>query len=112
MTPEEFVDALRRKIVDENSASYREMFDTTAPESATDPYFKEALRFYRTLQADEKQVLFKIIRQVIVDTMSNVLGVLDTSSSLHVRLRTVELRIDGQEMTGDLQAIFLAAEEE
>ena len=56
----------------------------------------------------QRKVLFKIIRQIQVDTISNVLGIIDgTSGDLQ---ETLTLNADDKEISGDLPDLFLEKE--
>lgn len=77
MTEADFARALKASVVDENTALYRNLFNATPISTATDPYFQRALEFFSQLDAEQRQAFFDIVRQVSVDTVSNVLGVID-----------------------------------
>lgn len=109
MNPEFFADALITDVIDANARLYRDLFANTSIDAARDPYWRRALDLYRSLDAERRAVFFEILRQVSVDTTSNILGVLDGSSSL--RGATGEFRLaygDGEALNGDLQSQFLA----
>jgi hypothetical protein len=77
MSPENFVSEIRAAVVEQNSAIYKDLFESTSVESASDPYWKRALALYASLSDSDRKVLFEIMRQATVDTISNVLGILD-----------------------------------
>jgi hypothetical protein len=110
MTIEDFASAVSRAIVDENTIIYRRLFEQTLKESVKDPYWIEAGTFYAGLSIQQRETLFKIVRQVVVDTTSNVLGILDGTSHVDGSPR-VDLSIDGHLVAGDLQDMFLAVQE-
>ncbi|MDX2080386.1 MAG: hypothetical protein SFU53_06335 [Terrimicrobiaceae bacterium] len=113
MTPENFVTQLRKAVVDENIAIYRDLFESTAPDAASDPYWKRALSFYDSLDEAGRRVLFEIMRQTSVDTVSNLLAVLDGVSALDSAREDFVLRTssDPQQINGSLQDLFLEADE-
>jgi hypothetical protein len=82
MTPNQLAQALKAEIVDANVAIYRDLYRTANRGDAIDPYWAKAFATFDRMEADDKDVLLEIMRQVAVDTVSNVLGVLDGSSSL------------------------------
>ena len=110
MTPEQFVNSLGHAVVDENATIYRRLFEQASAGTARDAYWINAAAFYSGLTAEQKDVFFQVIRQVIVDTTSNVLGVLDGSSHIDGAPR-IELNIDGHRIRSDLQDMFLADQE-
>jgi len=112
MNRDEFVSAIREEIVDSNLSSYRQLFIENRPESATDPYWQEALRFFGSLPTSERTVFFRILRQVTVDTISSILGMLDGVWELKDQEGDFDLLLAGERLNGDLQDEFLAAEED
>lgn len=111
MNTQDFVDGIRKEIgialVD-----YRDMFVGTRPEDASDPYGKTALQFFHELDYAGREVLFSIIRQVMVDTTSNLFAIFDGVSDIPGQDGTFEVRIGDKNLAGSLQDQFLAAEEE
>ncbi len=115
MKPEKFVSNIRQSILADNLIIYRELFNETEIDQATDKYWKEALQLYKKLDKDDQEILFKIMRQVTADTISNLFGVLDGVSWLEDQEDDFKLSIDNdkqEKLNGDLQDIFLEAEEE
>ena len=112
MTPEELVAALRAEVITSGQRDYEKWFRTD-PANARSPYWQRALALFATLQGDEREVFFEILRQVQVDTVSNLLGIIDGSSYLAESAPRLELRaVEGDKLSGDLQDYFLALEED
>lgn len=113
MTPEDFVSQIRLAVVQQNNAIYKDLFGATLPEAANDAYWKRTLTLYHSLNERDRSVLLEIMRQVVVDTVSNLFGILDGTSPLDSSdeefLLTSEA--DGQKLNGNLQDLFLEAEE-
>ncbi|MBI3204444.1 MAG: transposase [Myxococcales bacterium] len=109
MTPEAFVAALRAAVIEENVDTYRELLASTSPETATDAYWRRALAFYRVLDEDQRAVLLDIMRQVAIDTVSNVLGILDGVSGGAATREDFVLVSASDEcrLNGSLQDLFL-----
>jgi hypothetical protein len=110
-TSREFVAAVRSDVIDANLQYYQQMFTTGNAVMATDPYGKEALLFYASLDATGRQRLFKIIRQVMADTISSVLGILDGATNLGQGSGALVLELAGRSLSGTLQDEFLEMEE-
>lgn len=113
MSPEDFVAGLRSAVIEENLTIYRQLFTENTPDDAEDPYWKRALALFMELSADQRAVFFEVLRQVSVDTTSNLLGVLDGVNPVSGRF--VEFSVadeEGNKLSGDLQDHFLAQEEE
>lgn len=111
MTDRDFVTGVQREVLDTNWQIYKQLFAETELRSATDPYWQEALRLYASLDDARREVLFKIIRQVMVDTISNVFGVLDGVTRLKQQSGELVLEVSGRKMNGALQDLFLEMEE-
>jgi hypothetical protein len=112
MSDKEFIRGIRREVIARNLQIYRDMFARTRSEDASDPYGKAALQFFHELDDVGKEVLFSIIRQVMVDTTSNLFAILDGVSGIPGQDGTFEVRLGNKDFAGSLQDQFLAAEEE
>lgn len=113
MNPEEFVKKIRYSVLDENMDIYRDLFENTVIDQTSDLYWQEALKLFKNLDTDAKETLFKIMRQVSVDTISNLFSLLDGISYLEDQSEDFTLTV-GTEiniLNGDLQDIFLEIEE-
>lgn len=112
MSDREFIRGIRREVIASNLQTYRELFVGTRPEDASDPYWQTALQLFGELDDAGREVLFSIIRQVMVDTASNLFAIFDGVSDLPGQDGTFEVRIGDRNLAGSLQDQFLAAEEE
>ncbi len=114
MNPSTFTSQVRRFVIEESLDLYKELFHSTAPEAASDPYMTRALTLFRDLGDDQQSVFFEVIRQVMSDTVSHLMGVLDGVNVLEDPDCTFLLVEDGgtEALNGDLQDLFLALEEE
>lgn len=112
MKPSVFVSSLRSAVVEENVGIYKDLFTSNSPGKVTDTHWRHALSLFNTLNREQQQTFFSIIRQVTVDTTSNVLGIIDGVSAIDGIPGRLELRyVDGSKLSGDLQSLFLAEEE-
>ena len=68
-----FVKSLYESIVKENLKLYKNLYETTNVTPKTDE---------ESLTDDNKDILMRIIEQTMIDTISNMLGVIDGSSTL------------------------------
>jgi len=112
MSDRDFVLGIRKAVVEGNLQTYRELFAGTRHEEASDPYWMTALQFFGELDDANREAFFKIIRQVIVDTVSSLFAVFDGVSELPAQNGTFEVRIGDENLAGNLQDLFLAAEED
>jgi hypothetical protein len=113
MTPENFISQVRSVVVQQNASIYKDLFESTTPEGASDAYWKRALTLHRSLSDAERAVLFEIMRQVSVDTVSNLFGIIDGASALEGPREDFVLtsQPDNRKLNGNLQDLFLEAEE-
>lgn len=113
MKPKDFAIQLRDAVVEQNAAIYKDIYASTTINSASDLYWKRALTLHAALTPKQRAVLFEIIRQTMVDTVSNVFAVLDGVSPLEDSQEDFVLmsKTDPQKINGDLQELFLEIEE-
>jgi hypothetical protein len=113
MSPHEFVGGLRESIIEENLRLYHDLLENTDVSSATDKYWISVLKLYGQLNLEQQDVLLQIVRQVIVDTLSNVLAILDGKVPVQGKFLEMELHLSskGPKVTGNLQDMFLEIEE-
>ena len=103
---EQFIEGLYKNIVEGNMKLYRQFFLYDPNEERTIEYWKNAIAFYDKLDDKDKEILFSIIKSTIVDTVSNVLAVLDGHEDID-RIN-VQVKLNGQENDSELQDAFLA----
>jgi hypothetical protein len=107
----DFIRSLRYIILDHEASSYQDSLDTDDLE-ITDPVWKGISPIYKSMSYEQKTAFLKFIRLVRVNTLSEVLGILDGSSYLSDERVTFTLKAGDEVINGDLQDIFLASEEE
>lgn len=107
-----FVKSLYEYIVKENLQLYKELYETTNVTSKTDDYWKKVIGFYDSLTDENKDTLMTIIEQTMTDTISNMLGVIDGSSTLKGCALESKLLLDSIDTKGELQDSFLEFIEE
>lgn len=113
MNTNEFVQKVYAEIIEGGDTGYRELFSTTKVESVTDPYFKKVLPFFHSLSKEQREILFLIMRQVAVDTLSALFGVLDGVSEIDEQVIEFDLSPgEGQGKLRDIQAHFLEYDDE
>lgn len=107
-----FVKSIYNSIVKENVEIERRLFETTIVGPRTDEYWRAAIGLYNSLDEENRSVLMRIIEQTMVDTISNMLGIIDGSSTLKDCSVELKLLMDGNDAEGELQDSFLAFIEE
>ena len=109
----DFIKALYKSIVKENLEQYIELYETTDESTVTDDYFKETINFYKRLDNENKEILMKkIIEQTMIDTISNMLGIIDGSTTVEHSISEPKLLLDSLDTEGELQDYFLEFLEE
>ncbi|MBW8321032.1 MAG: hypothetical protein K0M49_12065 [Arenimonas sp.] len=113
VTPEDFVMKIRKSVINENQVLYRDLFENTPIDSATDPYWINAKNLFGSLKHDQRDIFLEVIRQTSIDTASNLLGIIDGVNSIDDVNGDFLLTYDGgdEPLNGDLQSIFLVEEE-
>mgnify|MGYP001806337040 CR=1 FL=1 len=102
----DFVNYLKKVIIDDNNQIYKELFETTHLEDVTDDYWESALKLFQNMSSGQRETLMKIIKQVQIDTLSNILYVLDNG----IGLEEIILSTKSEPQTkfnGNLQDIFI-----
>ncbi|MGX4669926.1 transposase [Cerasibacillus sp. JNUCC 74] len=114
MKKQEIIRHLYQSTIKENLTTYRDLFKNTNLNEVTDPYWKESIELYNELSSHNKEVLFKIIEQIEIDTLSTILRILDEGIILEDEEVEFDLTIKGNEksINGDLQDLFLEYDEE
>jgi hypothetical protein len=77
MTKEEMVNGLKKRIIDSSLQIYIEIFDEAKTELKQDKYWIDAATFYKRLSKEEKSIILRIVRQIQIDTLSEVFAYLD-----------------------------------
>ncbi|MED0679990.1 transposase [Aneurinibacillus thermoaerophilus] len=107
-----FVKSLYESIVKENLKLYRHLFETTNVGPKTDEYWRTAIGLFNSLTEENKDILMSIIEQTMIDTISNMLGIIDGSATLKDCSLEPKLLLDSKDTEGELQDLFLEFIEE
>jgi hypothetical protein len=102
-----FVKSLFESIVEENLELYKNLYETTNVSPKINEYWRQTISFYDSLAEEKKAVLMKIIKQTMIDTVSNMLGVIDGSSTLKNCSIEPKLFLDSIDTEGELLEHFL-----
>lgn len=110
MNSKDFVTVLKNAVVNDNMSIYKELFESTLIDDVTDDYWRQALTLFKTLTNDQQDVFFTIIRQTILDTTSNILGIIDGSCMIEGANDDFSLTYgqSNHSLAGDLQRLFLS----
>lgn len=108
---EQFANAVMSGIVDDNMRAYADIVATRTAADVKDEYWKRVLGLLSSASPEQRDVIFSIMRQVAVDTVSSVFGVLDGVSAIEGLMGEITVTYDGVTVNGDLQDYFLSLEE-
>jgi len=104
---EEFVKSIYTAIAEDNVATYKLLFSDTATDENTIDYWKRALSLYEKFDSSQQEIFFSIIENIIVDTISNVLGVMDGVCAIDDKEWSFKVNINGVSTDNSLQDDFL-----
>lgn len=105
MNAEEFTGQVKKVVVDDHVGIYRDLFENT--EKPADPYWQRALSLYKSLDPNQKEVFFEVIRQTTIDTVSSVFAVVDGVTQLDGQDGDCSLICGTDQLSGELQDHFL-----
>lgn len=92
-------------IVMENYSIYKDLFMNTDIATVSDEYWKSSLNLFMKLSDNDKDIFFKILKQVSIDTISNMLAFIDGTMDLE-DIDDVSLMISSKKIE-DMQDSFL-----
>jgi len=107
MNDREFVISVQKELIDLPLQFHRLLI----AEAGTHPYGQEAMEFYATLDETGKETFFKIVRQVMVDTLSGLFGIFDGMAQLEKQSGDFVLELAEQRLSGTLQDLLVEIEE-
>lgn len=105
---EKFIEKLYKAIIKDGIDEYKDLLGNTNLEDATDKYWEKSLDLYKSLTADNREKMLKFAELVMIDTISNIFGVLDGSTSLPEESFECKVSINGNSTENELQDTFLA----
>ncbi len=108
---EMFVKSLYETIVSDKEL-YRNQLDSSNINKIKEEYLKQVLDIYINASEEKKNALIDFIKLVMIDTISNVLGIIDGSSTLNGCDAEIKLYLNDADTEGELQDLFLEYVEE
>ncbi len=109
---ERFAKSLYESIVKENLELYKDMYQNIKIDSHTDEKGKGTINFYNDLTDEQRVMLFEIIEQTMIDTVSTVLGIIDGHVTQANDSIEPKLLLNSMDTEGELQDSFLVYVEE
>lgn len=111
MNDTEFVNSLKKEIMDDLYSRYFSTLNTPPIEGGNESW-NDSKELYSQLNEKQRKELKTFVRLVMTDTLSNVFAKLDNVSSFAEQEGFFELTLNGKIISGDLQEIFLMQIEE
>lgn len=99
---ERFAKSLYESIVKENLELYKDMYQNIEIDSHTDESGKGIINFYNELSDEQRVILFELIEQTMIDTVSTVLGIIDGHVTQADDSIEPKLFLNSQDTEGDL----------
>ncbi len=109
---EKFIEKLINVFIIEGIEEYKIFHETLQIGPKTINYWKDVKQLYSTFNQKQKEIYYEIIRQVMIDTISCVFGILDGTTSMNGMECNINVEINGCSTEHELQDIFLEKIEE
>lgn len=109
---EEFIKSIYETVVEEGVDTYKYLFNNIIIDKKTVDYWKTSIEFYNSVDESKRDAFFGIIKQIIIDTISNLFGIFDGSVTLSNKGCNINVEIDGKYTDNELQDTFLEYVEE
>lgn len=111
MNTREFVERIREEVIEQNARHYASMLDMPA-NKVRDSRMRSIVAAFERMDAEQKKAVRTLVRQVLLDTVSNLFAILDGSSLLTGFRKQFVLTYEAsqEKFNGDLQELLLSAE--
>jgi hypothetical protein len=111
MSAKKFVETIRQEIIEQNLAHYASML-VLPIEQVTEPRVQAAVNAFSRMDEAQRKAVVGLLRMVLVDTVSNVFGILDGSTLISGFREDFVLTYgaDATLLSGDLQDLLLSEE--
>jgi len=107
MKDKDFCKFLYQTVVDEAIREYQKLIEQSDLNLSHNAYWKNLCLLYQSLNTENKSILIEIMRQISIDTISHLLGILDGSSYFGKYNKDFNLSYNNQKLNGSLQDLFL-----
>lgn len=110
MKREELVRGLYERLIEQGTSAYQEEFPKAEITSRSDTYAVEAINFFKSLNNDQRETFFKIVRQIRIDTTASFFAFLDGSFWIEGQtedMKLVNLKNPSEKLNEDLTDLFL-----
>jgi hypothetical protein len=113
MNAKDFIGCIRKEVISQNLKIYDDLLGTQSDRIADETWNKIS-RAFSTMSEEQRAALRLMARQAMIDTSSNILGILDGSSCLENYREDFNLTYGAPKtkLNGDLQDHFLGSIED
>jgi len=94
-------------VVIEGIEEYEYLLDNTIIDKETNEYWCNFLCLYHNLSDKQKSIFIRFIKQIIIDTISHVFGIIDGPCTFSVPNTEFKLYINGVDSDMEMQDSFL-----
>lgn len=102
-----FIELVYKSIVQENCKVYEDILNIDKISEKTIPFWRDAISLYKDLDDNQRNIFMSVIQSVIIDTISNVFGVIDGSTNLEGHDFDISLCFSGISSEKELQDNFI-----
>jgi len=111
MNARKFVKRIREEVIEQNSKHYANMLNMPVSK-VRDPRMRSIVAAFARMDSEQKEAVRLLLTQILLDTVSNLFGILDGSSLLEGFREQFVLTYGGsrEKINGDLQEMLLGTE--
>lgn len=111
MNSKDFCESLIKTILEQSNSDYRSIIEGSQNDAdIKDQFWRDFILFYKSLDKEGKEMLFRVFNQVQIDTISHLLGIIDGTTNLIDVEEDVDFAIkcNNSDFDKDLQETFLS----
>ena len=113
MNNEELIKNIYMTVIEDGITQYKDMYESEGVSEPTTDYGKCVSELYHLFNEKQKDMFMVILKQIMIDTISHVFGLLDGCTSLYGGgYVEAEIKINGLSTEEELQDTFLRFIEE
>jgi hypothetical protein len=114
MNSEEFVNAIRKPVIQARMIRYSKILKDTLRKPGLDPIWAEIFAGWDTMTEPQQNAMMTFVRLAVAETVAALFGIIDNVEVLEKHRERFELRYGkaNEKVSGDLVDYFWAAEED
>jgi len=110
MNREELVLGLKKILIDQDTIEQYKGLESAEIKPTTDEYGIKVISFYKTLNQEQRDALFTLVKQIRIDTVASFFAFLDGSFWIEGQtedMKLVNLENPNEKLNEDLTDLFL-----